>query len=117
MAIVFTTPVHGLLRIAAQMMTNQLAADDGVWVDFRQIANFNIHITGVSSPDVVQIRVSNELTIPANSAHGRPLGFDITAEYMEIQRGSLYSWVKVYKPTGTGSATDAYMLGDWIPLL
>ena len=98
------------------MMTNQLAAADGVWVDFRQIANFNLHVIGVSSPDVVHIRVSNELTKPANSAHGVQLGYDITANYLEQQRGSLYSWVKVYKPTGTGTATNAYVLGDYIQL-
>ncbi len=116
MAIIFSTPVHGLFRVAARMMTDQLGASDGMWTDFRQISDFNLHIIGASSPDVIQIRVSNELIIPANSAHGQPLGFDITANYMEVQRGSLYSWVKVYKPTGGGTATNAYLLANWIPL-
>ncbi len=116
MAINLVTPVHGLFRVSAQMITEQLASSDGEWMDFRQITNFNIHIIGVSTPDVVQIRVSNELTIPANSAHGQQLGFDISANFLEVQRGSLYSWVKVRKPTGTGTATNAYLLADWTPL-
>ena len=116
MAILFSFPVHGLNRVTARMLTDQLAASDGVWLDFRQIGDFNLHIIGVSTPDVVQIRVSNELIIPANSAHGQQLGFDITANYLEVQTAAMYSWVKVYKPTGTGTATNAYLFGEWIPL-
>ena len=116
MAILFSFPIHELNRVTAQMLTNQLASTDGVWLDFRQIRDFNIHIIGVTSPDIIQIRVSNELIIPANSAHGQPLGFDITTNYMEVQKSAMYSWVKVYKPTGTGTATNAYLFGEWIPL-
>ena len=116
MAILFSPPIHGLLRVTATLMTDQTAGANGEWIDIRQIRDFNIHITGVSGGDILQIRVSGTPTIPANNTHGVPLGFDITEEYMEVQRGSLYSWLKVYKSTGGNDTTNAYFTGEWIPL-
>ena len=105
-------PIHGVLRVEAQMLTDQTDATDGEWVDFIGIREFGIHVKTLSGSDAVEIRVSNEITKPADNTHGLRLGSTIRADRMIISEKP-FRWVKVRKIVGGGSATNAFLLGDW----
>ena len=99
--------------IANQLMTAQTDATDGVWVSFFLIKTFSVHVLNLSGSDVVQIRVSCEASIPSNSAHGVQLGSNITADRIISSANNRFRWLKVRKSTGGGSATDAYLFGEY----
>ena len=114
MAINFDSPFRGLLtRIVAQMMTAQTLATDGEWVDFAHLSTWSIDIENLSGSDLIQVRVSNRLTQPDNTFNGRQLGRNITKNAFISSSDHRFRWVKVRKVTGGGSATDAFLFGDW----
>ena len=99
--------------LVSQLMTAQTTATDGVWVSFRNIKTFTIHIKDFSGSDAVQIRVSCEPTGPANSAHGVKLGSTMTADRMVSSASNRFRWLKVRKTVGGGSATDAFLFAEY----
>ena len=114
MAIDLTFPFQGLMtRIIAQMMTGQTVATDGEWVDFAHLSTWSIDIENLSGSDLVQVRVSNRLTKPDNSYHGRQLGRNITKNAFISSADHRFRWGKVRKVTGGGSTSDAFLFGDW----
>jgi len=57
-----------------------VATTNGVWVDARGFKRFSVHVTLGGGAATVQIRGSNAVAIPANSAHEVQIGADITAD-------------------------------------
>ena len=107
-------PFQGLnSRIKAQLLTAQATPNDGEWVDFAHISIWSIHVTDISGGDVVQIRVSNALTKPADSVDGVRFGRNIVAERSVSSAQHRFRWVKVKKEAGSSSSPNAYLFADW----
>ncbi len=98
--------------LTTQLLTAQTAADNGVWINARNLKIFSIHITGLSAGDTCQVRVSSAATIPSNSAHAVQLGSDITAERIVSSSTNRFRWIKVRKSVGGGSSTDAFLFAE-----
>ena len=99
--------------IITQVMTNQTDATDGVWINFRNVKTFSIHILTFSGSDAVQVRVSCEPTIPNNNTHGVQLGSTITADRIVSSASNRFRWLKLRKTVGGGSATNAHLFGEY----
>ncbi len=96
-----------------QLMTTQTDATDGVWVNFRNIKTFSIHVKGFSGTDAVQIRVSCEATKPVNGNHGVQLGSTMLADKIISSASNRFRWLKIRKSVGGGSATDAFLFAEY----
>ena len=99
--------------LASTIMTAQTNATDGIWVDFRVVKTFSIHIIGLSATDAIEVRVSCEPTIPDNSAHGVKLGSTITANRLISSSSNRFRWLKIRKTVGGGTSTNAYLFGEY----
>ena len=98
--------------VIQQLLTAQTDSTDGTWINFRNVKTFSIHVKDFSGSDAVQIRVSCEATIPANSNHAVQLGSTITADRIVSSANNRFRWLKVRKSVGGGSATDAFLFGE-----
>ena len=115
MALVLIHPFAGMsTRSGAQLLTDQTDATDGQWVDLSHIGQWSIHVKNLSSPDVCHVRVSCEIDEPPSSDHGVPFGTKIKKNQRVVSGGShRFRWAKVQKPTGGGSATNAWLFGNY----
>ena len=115
MALVLIHPFAGMsTRSGAQLLTDQIDATDGEWIDLSHIGQWSIQIKGMSSPDVCQVRVSCEIDEPDSSEHGVPFGTNIKKNQRIVSGGNhRFRWGKVMKKTGGGSATNAWIFGNY----
>lgn len=94
-----------------QVLSGVTAVNDGVWVEWvtsSSDAEGSVVVTGITTA-TVQVRVSNSITLPANSYHGIQLGPDITQDDGMLITGR-FRWVKVMVSAYTSGTIDANLL-------
>ena len=92
-----------MAQIENRELLNNTAVDDGTWIACEQFnVPFSIDVQGILGADRVQIRVSNEETLPADAVHERQLGSDISADGV-TEVTSPYKWIKVRKSVADAS--------------
>ena len=101
----------GTGRIQVTFFTNQTAAGDGDWYDVAPLSQWSVHITDMTSGDIVTISVSNAIAVPADSAdfvtHST-----LSEDGIVTEAANTYRWIKVHKSDGTGGGnTDAVFFG------
>ena len=115
MALVLIHPFAGMsTRSGAQLLSDQLDATDGQWIDLAHIGNWSIQIKGMSSPDVCHVRVSCQIDEPDSSDHEVPFGTKIKKNQRIVSGGNhRFRWAKVRKLIGGGTATNAWIYGNY----
>ena len=98
--------------LAITIMDGVTNATDGIWVDFRVIKTFSIHIIGFAGSDAIQVRVSCEPTVLNNNTHGVQLGSTVTADRMISSASNRFRWLKIRKTVGTGASTSAHLFAE-----
>jgi len=82
------------------------------WYDVGRYEKKSVHVTGLVSGDVLEIRGSNTPTKPATDNYGAKVISDITEDgFHEINDG--VAWLRAYLSVGSGSAVaDVYFWGQ-----
>lgn len=81
------------------------AVDDGVWVEVKGFPRGTVHVSGITTA-TVEIRGSNAVNKPANTAHEVQIGSNITTDSL-VAIDSPVRWIKARisaHTTGTISA-------------
>jgi hypothetical protein len=102
--------VLGKVTVEATLLDAIVATDNGEWLDVRGLEAWSIQIDGITTA-TLQIRGSNNPTIPSDSAHGEQLGSDVTVDAIYYTDSPL-NWVKVRCSAWTTGTISAYLRGN-----
>ena len=100
---------QGNAALVSDMLTGVGAVDDGEWIDVLHYGPFSIDLI-ISDTAVAQIRGSNALTKPADTAHERQIDVDISASAI-IEVTMPVRWIKVRVSGWTSGTIDAFLVG------
>lgn len=72
--------VDGVSIYKCQLTVSATGTENGEWINIEGLGPFSIHLSGVVSGDIIQIRGSNDATRPSNATHDIQLGSNITVD-------------------------------------
>ena len=111
MALAAAQVVDNLGNVSVVIFTNQTAAGNGGWFDISSIASWSVHVTDITTNDIVIVSVSSAASIPSDS-DDEITHTTLTADGIATEPNNTFRWMKVHKSDGTGAGnTDANFYG------
>ncbi len=111
MALTVAQTVDNIGNVSVVIFTNQTAAAYGGWFDISAIASWSVHITDITTNDIVLVAVSSAASIPGDS-DDEITHTTLTADGIATEPNNTFHWMKVHKSDGSGGGnTDANFYG------
>ena len=111
MALAVAQVVDNIGNVSVVIFTNQTAAGNGGWFDISALRSWSVHITDITTNDIVIVSVSSAASIPGDS-DDEITHTTLTADGIATEPDNTFHWIKVHKSDGTGSGnTDANFYG------
>ena len=100
---------HGNAAIEATLLDAVGAVDNGSWTDVENYGPFSIHVKGITTASV-EIRISNDPTLPLDTAHEILEGAAISADGV-VEVTKRVKWIKTRIATWTSGTISTFLIG------